>query len=94
MQILVVRIDLVAHKLGSLNQTVNSDGQILARDVDVASVKQRQHAMSLKVFQVLVIGHLHLVAEVYHMGEELLIVFLVVNRILDAAVEVYGEHTL
>ena len=92
--VLRIVVDGDAHELGSLDQAVDTDGEVLARDVDIAGVEERQHAMSLQVLQVLIIGQLHLVAEVDDVSEELLVVLAVVDGILDAAVEVDGEHTL
>ena len=66
-QIIVVRINLIAHKFGSLYQAVDADGEILARNIDIACIKQWQHAVLLKIFQVLIVSHLHLMTEVYHM---------------------------
>ena len=92
--IVIVRRDLQAHELGSLYQAVDTDGEILATDVDVACIEQRQHAVSLQVFQVLVVGQLHLVAEVDDAAQILQIVHLVIDSILDAAVQIDGEHRL
>ena len=50
--------------------------------------------MSLQLLQVLVVGELHLVAEVDDVCEELAIVLTVVHSILDAAVQVHREHAL
>ena len=50
--------------------------------------------MSLQFLQVLVIGYLYLVAEIDNLTEILQIVYLVVDGILYAAVQVNGEHGL
>ena len=86
--------DLQAHELGRFYQSVDADGEILAADVDVASVEEGQHAMALQLLEVLVVGQLHLVAGVNDVGQELQVVHLVVHGILHAAVEVDGEHAL
>ena len=65
-QVVVVRRDLQAHELGSLHQTVDTDGQILATDIDIAGIKEGQHTVRLQLLEVLVVGQLHLMAEVYH----------------------------
>ena len=92
--VLRVVVDGDAHELGGLDQTVDADGEVLARDVDIAGVEEGQHAVGLQVLEVLVVGQLHLVAEVDDVGEELLVVLAVVDGILYAAVEVDGEHAL
>ena len=83
-----------AHELGGLHEAVDADGEVLAGDVDIASVEERQHAVGLQVLEVLVIGQLHLVAEVDDVQQEVSVVQAVVDGILDAAVEVDGEHGL
>ena len=50
--------------------------------------------MLLQVLQVLVVSQLHLVAEVYHLAQLLQIVLLLVHSLLDATVQVDGQHTL
>ena len=62
--IVVIWSDLQPHELSCLYQAIDTDGQILATDIDVACIKQRQHTMCLKIFQILVIRHLYLVAQV------------------------------
>ena len=47
-----------------------------------------------KIFQVLIISQLHLVTEVDDIEQILLIVQFVVHSILNATVEIDGEHTL
>ena len=92
--VLRVVVDGDAHELGGLDPTVDAEGEGLARDVDIAGVEEGQHAVGLQVLEVLVVGQLHLVAEVDDVGEELLVVLAVVDGILYAAVEVDGEHAL
>ena len=93
-EVVVVGRDLQAHELGSLDEAVDADGQILAPDVDVAGVEEREHAVLLQLLQVLVVGQLHLVAEVDDAGEVLQVVLSVVDGILDATVQVDGQHRL
>ena len=50
--------------------------------------------MRLKLLEILVVCQLHLMTEVDHLREILLVVDLVVDGILDAAVEIDGEHAL
>ena len=90
--IVVVGCNLQSHELGSLYETIDTDGEVLACDVDVACIEQGQHAVSLQVLEVLVVGELYLVAEVDDLTEVLQIVHLVVDGILHATVEVDGEH--
>ena len=47
--VLVVGGDLESHELGSLHQTVDTNGQILTTDIDVTGIEQRQHTMSLQL---------------------------------------------
>ena len=93
-EVVVVGRDLEAHELGSLDEAVDADGQILAGDVDVAGIEERQHAVGLQLLEVLVVGQLHLVAKVDDAAEILQIVLAVVDGILDAAVEVDCQHRL
>ena len=90
--VVVVRRNLQTHELCSLHQTVDADGKILAVDVDIAGVEQRQHTVGLQFLQVLVVSRLHLVAQVDDATKILQIVLLVVHGILDAAVQVNGQH--
>ncbi len=92
--VLVVGVNLQAHELGSLHEAVDADGEVLAVHRDVASVEEWQHAVGLQLLEVLVVGELHFVADVDDVGEELLVVLAVVDGVLDAAVEVDGEHGL
>ena len=93
-QVVLVVADLDAKELGSLNETVHTNGEILTADIDITSIEQRQHARLLQFLQILVVCYLHLVAKVYYLAQELCIYHLVVHGILDAAVKVDGEHTL
>ena len=93
-QIVGVIIDLQAQELGSLHESVHTDCEILATHVDVSSVEERQHALSLQFLEVLVVSELHLMAEVYHLREIVGIVESVLNGVLYATVEVDGEHAL
>ena len=92
--VLRVVIDGNAHEFGGFDEAVDTDGEVLTCDVDVAGVEERQHAVCLQVFEVLVVGELHLVAEVDDVEEEFLVVLAVVDGVLDAAVEVDGEDAL
>ena len=87
-------LDGDAHEFRGLDEAVDADGEVLACDVDIAGIEERQHAVALELLEVLVVGQLHLMAEVDDVGEELLIVLAVLDGILDAAVEVDGEHRL
>ena len=93
-QVVVVRRDLQTHELGSLHKTVDTNGEVLTADVDIACVEQRQHAMCLQLLQVLVVGQLYLVAEVDDASQVVEIVQLVVHGKLDTTVQVDGEHAL
>ena len=89
-----VVVDFKAEELGGLHQTVDAYGEILAPDVDVTGVKQRQQTGALQFFQVLVVSQLHLVNKVGDARKELLIVNAVVHGVLHAAVEVDRKHAL
>ena len=93
-QVIVVRRDLQSHKLSSLNQAVDTDGEILTSDIDISCIEERQHAMSLQLFQVLIIGQLYLMTKVDDASQILEIIQLVVDSILDTTVQVDGQHTL
>ena len=94
MQVVIIRRNLQAHELRSLNQTIDTDGEILTADVDITGIEQRQHAVCLQLFQVLIIGHLYLMTEIDHASQILKIIELMIDGILDAAVQVDGQHTL
>ena len=94
LQILGIVINLQSHKLGSLYQTIDTDGEILTAQVDVTCIKQRKHTILLKFLEVFVISQLHLVAEVNNMREVFLIVEIVIDSILYATIQVDSEHAL
>ena len=87
-----VVVDLDAERFGGLYQSVHADGQVLAVHVDVACVEQRQHPFVVKILEVFVIGHLHLVYQVHHPFEEREVRQAGVGRMLDTAVEVDRQH--
>ena len=91
-EIIVVWSNLQTHELGSLYESVDSDGEILAAHVDVTGVEQRQHAILLQLLEVLVVCELYLMAEVDDAGKVLLVVELVVYGILNAAVQVDCQY--
>ena len=93
---LIIRIvrNLDFQELGSLNKAVHADGEILAAQINVARIEQGQHAFALQFFQVLVVAHLHLVAKVDDFLKEGEVVHVVACGILDATVQVDGQHTL
>ena len=94
MCILRVVVYLVAQELGSLHQTVDTNRQILSSDIDVTGIEQRKHSLCLQVFQVLVVGKLYLVYEIYHLSQELHVIHLMLYGILDTAVQVDCQHAL
>ena len=61
-QIFIVRCNLQSHELSSLNESVDTDGQILTGDIDITSIKQWEHTMGLEFLQVLIVSQLYLVA--------------------------------
>ena len=81
-------------ELGGFHEAVHADGEVLATQIDVARVEQRQHAFLLQFLQVLVVANLHFVAKVNDFFEESEVVHVVARGVLDAAVEVDGEHAL
>ena len=93
-QILLVVRNAHAQALGSLDHTVDTDGQVLAGDIDVAGIEEGQHTFLEQVFQVLVVGQLYLVDEVDYLFQEIKIGTTLTRSLLHAAVEVDGEHTL
>ncbi len=66
----------------------------MASDVDVSRIEKRQHTVCGKVLEVLVVGQLHLMAQVDDIGQEVAIVQLVVDSVLYAAVQVDCQHAL
>ena len=81
-------------ELGGFDEAVDADGEVLAAQVDVAGVEQRQHAFGLEGLKVLVVADLYLMAEVDDLLKEGQVVHVVARGVLDAAVEVDGEHAL
>ena len=94
MHIVVVRCDFQSHELSSLYQAVDTNGQVLTVDIDITGIEQRQHTMCLQVFQVFVVGQLHLMAQVDHLAKIGQIIHLMVDGILHTTVQVDGQHTL
>ena len=62
MQIVRIVINLHAQKFSGLYQSVNTNGQILAFDIDITGIKKRQHSMLLQLLKILIISKLNLVA--------------------------------
>ena len=91
-RVFVVVVDRNAQKLRGLDQPVDADGQILARKVDVTRVEQRQHAFGFQLFEVLVVGCLHLVHQVHDLFQIFQVVHAVLRGVLDAAVQVDRQH--
>ena len=76
------------------HHAVDADREVLAGDVYVAGVEQRQHALALEHFKVLVVAELNLVHCVSDVLKERDVVHAVLYGVLDTTVEVYGEHGL
>ena len=79
---------------GRFDQAVDADGEVLARQVDVARVEERKHSLALQLFEVLVVGQLHLVRKVDHLFEERQVGNALPLGVLDTAVEVDRQHAL
>ena len=94
LSILLIVVNGDSKEFGTFYQSVDPDGEVLAIKIDVACVEKGQHAVALQLFEVLVVGNLHLVAEVDNVGEVFDVRNIVVDSVLDAAVEVNGQHTL
>ena len=92
--ILVVVADGEPEAFGGLDDAVDADGQILALDVDVAGVEEGQHTLVKEFLQVGIVGHLHLVHKVHDALEILHIRTALAGGLLDATVDVDGQHTL
>ena len=93
-QVVIVRSNLQPHELSSLNQSVDTDGKILTADIDITSIKQRQHTVLLQFLQVLIVSQLYLMAEIDNFTKILQVVLIVVYSILYATVQVDSEYTL
>ena len=94
MLVLRIVVNGDAEKFGRFHQTVDTDGEVLAVDGDVAGVEQRKHAFGLQVFEVLVVGNLYLMHQVDNLADELELRDIVAAFVLNAAVDVDGEHAL
>ena len=79
-------VDRNAEKFGCFDQSVHTDSEVLARHIDIARIEQGQHPLRLHVFQVLVVGQLHLVHQIDHLLEEELIGHTLTCGVLDATV--------
>ncbi len=87
-------VDRNAEKFGRFDQSVHTDSEVLARHIDIARIEQGQHPLRLHVFQVLVVGQLHLVHQIDHLLEEELIGHTLTCGVLDATVQVDRQHAL
>ena len=94
MLIIRIIINRNTHILSCFHQTVDTNGQILAVDGDISSVKQRQHTLGLQVFKILIISRLHLMHQIDHLTHELQMRDIVLVFVLDTTVDVDGEHAL
>ena len=92
--ILRVVADGDAEAFGGFDESVHSDGEILAFEVDVACVKEWQHSFLHEISQVLVVSHLHLMGEVHDSVEIFHVGASFSRGLLHAAVEIDGEHGL
>ena len=81
-----------AEAFGGFHHAVHAHGEVLPANVDVAGVEERQHTLVHQVFEVVVVGHLHLVHEVYDVLEVFDVRLALARGLLDAAVEVYRQH--
>lgn len=62
--IVVVGRDLQSHELSGFHESVDANGEILSVDVDISGIKERQHAVSLELLEILIVSELYLMAEV------------------------------
>ena len=92
--VVVVVVDLQPEELRRLDQSVDADGEVLPREVDVPGVEERQHALALQLLEVFVVGQLHLVHQVGDLAQEGEVVHAVLHGVLHAAVEVDRQHAL
>ncbi len=76
------------------HQSVHADGEVLTVNGDVAGIEQRKHSFGLQVFEVLVVGNLYFVHQIDDLTDELELRDIVAAFVLDAAVDVDGEHAL
>ena len=93
-QVIGIVADFDSHKLGSLNQTVDANRQVLPPHIDVAGIEQGQHSMFVQRFQILVIGQLRPVAQVDDIGQKRFVIELMIDGILHTAVDVHRQHAL
>ena len=94
MLVLWVVVNWDVEEFRSFHQTVHTDGEILAVDGDIARIEQRKHSFGLQIFEVLVVADLHLVHQVNDFADELELRDVVAAFVLDAAVDIDGEHAL
>ena len=90
--ILLVVADGDAEAFCSFHNAVHTDGEILALDVDVASIEEGQQSAFTHPVEVGIVGHLRLVHKVDDAIEIFHIVATFARGLLHAAVDVDGEH--
>ena len=90
--ILIIRSYLKSHKLSCFHESINTNSKILATHIDITSIKEWEHAMSLKVFQIFIVSQLHLMTEVDDVCKILLVILAIVYCILDTTVDIDCQH--
>ena len=86
--------DLYAQTFCRFDHTVDANRQILALNVDISGIKQREHTLRLQGFQVLIVSQLHLMYEIYDRSQIFRVVQTFAGGLLHAAVQVDRQHTL
>ena len=90
--ILLIVADGDAEAFGRFDHTIDTDGEILALDVDVAGIEEGKQTAGAHPFQVFVVGHLHFVHQIDDFIEIFHVVAPFARGLLHTAVEVDGEH--
>ena len=92
--ILLVVADGDAEAFCCFDNAVHTDGEILALNVDVASIEEGEKSAFTHPVEVGIVGHLRLVHEVDDAIEIFHVVATFARGLLHAAVDVDGEHRL
>lgn len=90
--VFLVVADGDAEAFCSFHNAVHTDGEILALDVDVASIEEGKKSALTHPVEVDIVGHLRLVHEVDDAVEIFHVVATFARGLLHAAVDVDGEH--
>ena len=94
MRIFGAVLDFDTEELRRFYESVDTDSEILASDIDVTGIEEREHAFFLKSFEVFVVSKLHFVHQIHDILYICLIRDIIPYGVLDSSVEINSEHRL